>query len=418
MAQRLKDRVKETTTSVGTGSITLGGVSAVGLQTFVAGAGNGETVPYLIDDGAGNWELTWGTIASGPPDTITRGTLIGSSTGSRITFGAGTKTVALVLPAELTLWPGVSPAMAETSVASATTTDLGAAAVPTFQVVITGTTPITGFGTSPNTFRIVRFAGALTLTHNATSLILIPGANRTTAAGDVGIYVSDASGNWREISYSKTSAAVSTQQVLTSGSGATYTTPAGVRQLEITIQAGGGGGGGNATDGTGSAGGTGGNSSFDNAGTNYIANGGTGGQKGQTANAPDGGNGGTGGTGGTSPNTYSIPGGVGGNGLFGGGSGQLGGNGGSSALGGGVNHNTSAIANSGAGGCGAPTGGSATPYSGGGGGGGECKKVIINSPAGTYTYTVGAAGTAGTAGTGGNAGTAGASGRIIVKEIY
>jgi hypothetical protein len=41
----------------------------------------------------------------------------------------------------------------------------------------------------------------LTLTHNATALILLGGANRITAAGDVGLYASDASGNWRERAY-------------------------------------------------------------------------------------------------------------------------------------------------------------------------------------------------------------------------
>jgi hypothetical protein len=50
--------------------------------------------------------------------------------------------------------------------------------------------------------RYVRFSGALTLTHNATSLILRTGANRTTASGDTALFLSDGSGNWREMSYS------------------------------------------------------------------------------------------------------------------------------------------------------------------------------------------------------------------------
>lgn len=87
----------------------------------------------------------------------------------------------------------------ETTVASATTCDIGA--TNSEQVVISGTTTITSFGTRTNRKRFVRFTGALTLTHNATSLILLGGANRTTAAGDEAIYRSDTSGNWREISY-------------------------------------------------------------------------------------------------------------------------------------------------------------------------------------------------------------------------
>lgn len=83
-----------------------------------------------------------------------------------------------------------------TSIASATTTDLSTATGN--YVEITGTTTITGFGTvSAGSVRILRFSGALTLTHNATSLILPGGANITTAAGDVAVFVSEGSGNWR-----------------------------------------------------------------------------------------------------------------------------------------------------------------------------------------------------------------------------
>lgn len=85
-------------------------------------------------------------------------------------------------------------------IASATTTDIGAA-TGNF-VHITGTTTITGLGTiAAGAIRVVRFAGVLTLTHNATSLILPTGANITTAAGDTAIFVSEGSGNWRCVNY-------------------------------------------------------------------------------------------------------------------------------------------------------------------------------------------------------------------------
>jgi len=51
--------------------------------------------------------------------------------------------------------------------------------------------------------RICTFTGALTLTHNATSLILPGAASITTAAGDVAVFVSEGSGNWRCVSYTK-----------------------------------------------------------------------------------------------------------------------------------------------------------------------------------------------------------------------
>lgn len=85
-------------------------------------------------------------------------------------------------------------------VASAATTDIGAA--PGMFVRVTGTTTITGLGTADaGVTRLVLFAGALTLTHNATSLILPTGANITTAAGDAALFVSAGSGNWRALGY-------------------------------------------------------------------------------------------------------------------------------------------------------------------------------------------------------------------------
>jgi hypothetical protein len=87
-------------------------------------------------------------------------------------------------------------------IASATTTDIGA--VEGLMHDITGTTTITGLGTvRAGILKILKFEGALTLTHNATSLILPGGANVTTADGDVGIFLSEGSGNWRALAYQK-----------------------------------------------------------------------------------------------------------------------------------------------------------------------------------------------------------------------
>lgn len=87
-------------------------------------------------------------------------------------------------------------------IASAATVDLGAAVGRI--VDVTGTTTITSFGTvAAGIWRIVRFTGALTLTHNATSLILPGAANITTAAGDCLIAVSLGSGNWVVTQYQR-----------------------------------------------------------------------------------------------------------------------------------------------------------------------------------------------------------------------
>jgi hypothetical protein len=85
-------------------------------------------------------------------------------------------------------------------IASAATTDIGAA---TGEFVdVTGTTTITALGTiAAGIVRTVRFTGALTLTHNATSLILPGSANITTANGDCAMFRSLGSGNWKCVSY-------------------------------------------------------------------------------------------------------------------------------------------------------------------------------------------------------------------------
>jgi hypothetical protein len=88
------------------------------------------------------------------------------------------------------------------NIASATTTDIGAA-TGNF-VNVTGTTTITGFGTiAAGAWRIVKFTEALTLTYNATSLILPGAANITTAAGDIGAFISLGSGNWQCTKYTR-----------------------------------------------------------------------------------------------------------------------------------------------------------------------------------------------------------------------
>lgn len=85
-------------------------------------------------------------------------------------------------------------------IASAATTDIGA--VEGLMHDITGTTTITSFGTvRAGILKVLKYEGALTLTHNSTSLILLGAENRTTANGDVQLVISEGSGNWRELSY-------------------------------------------------------------------------------------------------------------------------------------------------------------------------------------------------------------------------
>jgi hypothetical protein len=94
------------------------------------------------------------------------------------------------------------------SLASAATVDIGAA--NSTNVTITGTTGITSLGSKPNAFVRLRFSGALTLTHNATSLALPNNANLVVGTDDIAEFMSDASGNWRCVDYLKWTASSTT----------------------------------------------------------------------------------------------------------------------------------------------------------------------------------------------------------------
>ena len=100
MAFVLNDRVKETTTSTGTGTINLGG-AATGFETFVAGIGNSNTTYYcIVATGTGNFEVGIGTVTDATPDTLSRSTVLSSSNSdSLVNFGSGTKDVFCTLPA-------------------------------------------------------------------------------------------------------------------------------------------------------------------------------------------------------------------------------------------------------------------------------------------------------------------------------
>jgi hypothetical protein len=96
MALVLADRVQETTTTTGTGTVTLAGAVS-GYQTFAA-VGDGNSTYYTIAGGA-EWEVGIGTYtASGT--TLSRTTVISSSnSGSLVNFSAGTKNVFVTYPA-------------------------------------------------------------------------------------------------------------------------------------------------------------------------------------------------------------------------------------------------------------------------------------------------------------------------------
>ena len=100
MALVLKDRVKETTTTTGTGAISLGGAVA-NFQAFSAVLSNADTTYYAIVDTTNTaFEVGLGTYASSG-NTLTRTTVLESSnSGSAVNLSAGSKSIFIAYPAE------------------------------------------------------------------------------------------------------------------------------------------------------------------------------------------------------------------------------------------------------------------------------------------------------------------------------
>ena len=97
------DRVKETTTTTGTGTYNLAGAST-GFRSFVAGVGDGNKCRYFVSDGV-DFEGGRGTVTDASPDTLSRDTiLVSSNGGAAVNWGAGTRDIWCDDPAEEAGW--------------------------------------------------------------------------------------------------------------------------------------------------------------------------------------------------------------------------------------------------------------------------------------------------------------------------
>ena len=107
MALVINDRVKETSTTQGTGTLNLAGAST-GFVTFVAGIGNSNTTYYAIhEQGSNLFEVGIGTVTDATPDTLARDTVLSNSAGntSKINFGSSTtKDVFCTMPASKSVY--------------------------------------------------------------------------------------------------------------------------------------------------------------------------------------------------------------------------------------------------------------------------------------------------------------------------
>lgn len=174
MALIVKDRVKETTTTAGTGTITLAG-AVTGFQSFSV-IGDGNTTYYTIQDPVnGTWEVGLGTYTSSGT-TLSRDTILESSnSGSAVDFAAGTKDVFVTYPAERSVYVEGS------SIVPATSASLGVANGGTGSTTLTANSVILGNGTSAVQFVAPGTTG---------NVLKSNGTTWTSAAEDAQVYPS------------------------------------------------------------------------------------------------------------------------------------------------------------------------------------------------------------------------------------
>lgn len=135
MALVVKDRVKSSTTTTGTGTITLG-AAALGFQAFSV-IGDGNTTYYtIVDTVNGTWEVGIGTYTSSST-TLSRDTVLESSNaGSLVSFAAGSKDVFVTYPAERAVIGGMGYVENAATISQSSTINTGNNAVSAGPVTI------------------------------------------------------------------------------------------------------------------------------------------------------------------------------------------------------------------------------------------------------------------------------------------
>src|SRR5262245_53847699 len=188
------DLVRETSATTGTAAYALAGAQQ-GFRAFSSKMANTDTCWYCARFGA-DYEFGLGTWNTG--NTLSRTTIFESSNANNaVSWPVGDKDIYIGTPTD------VQMTNSSDTLASAATVDLGSRDATTID--ISGTTGISSFGTTASigTVKFVRFQGALTITHNATSMILPYAANIVTIAGDCLVARAEGSGNWRVLQFQR-----------------------------------------------------------------------------------------------------------------------------------------------------------------------------------------------------------------------
>ena len=186
MALVVKDRVKQQTTTTGTGTLTLSG-SYTGFDTF-SQIGDGNTTYYVItDDTTGDWEVGLGTYTAAGT-TLSRDTILASSNaGSAVDLAAGTKVVFCGYPAGKSVYLdasgnlGISGTVSATAFTGATVTATSNIHTPTISVTDLQASTVTA--TSNIHTPAISATSILASTVSATTRIHTPELSATSITG-------------------------------------------------------------------------------------------------------------------------------------------------------------------------------------------------------------------------------------------
>ena len=145
MALVIKDRVKETTTTTGTGTFNLAGAVS-GFEGFIQ-VGDGNTTYYVCTDNT-DFEIGIGTFTDASPDTLSRDTILQSSNSdNKVNWSAGTRTIFCTYPADKAVFEDASNNINGTFVGNITGNVTGNVSGTAATVTGAAQTNITSIGT-------------------------------------------------------------------------------------------------------------------------------------------------------------------------------------------------------------------------------------------------------------------------------